>query len=156
MAEKTVVYVDDEKCTGCGLCVESCLPGAISLSEGVARIDKTRCTGCQACLDVCRQGAIYSVIPAVPAVAATQQLNTTTPGLPVSAPAGGKLALAGKALSALAPVALDLAVSTIENWASGRVSKPGGGQASTAKQASDGTKCAGGGGLHRRRRGQCS
>jgi ferredoxin len=49
--------VDDEECTGCGLCYEVCPVGAISV-DGSAKIDAAKCTACLACVKQCPQGAI--------------------------------------------------------------------------------------------------
>jgi len=51
-----------ERCqSGCESCVEACLPGAISLSEGSGgariRVDYGRCVTCQLCVEVCPTGA---------------------------------------------------------------------------------------------------
>lgn len=49
--------VDEGKCTGCGICVDACPPGAISM-DGTARISIAKCTGCGACVEVCLNKAI--------------------------------------------------------------------------------------------------
>lgn len=54
---KIGAMVDEEECTGCGLCYEVCPRGAISLN-GTAKIDTSRCTACLACVRQCPQGAI--------------------------------------------------------------------------------------------------
>jgi len=51
--------VDEDACTGCGLCVECCPTKAISIRGRVAEIDEDSCTSCGACRDECPQGAIY-------------------------------------------------------------------------------------------------
>jgi NAD-dependent dihydropyrimidine dehydrogenase PreA subunit len=56
-----MVYVDIEKCTGCGTCAEACPAGAISLIGGTAEIDQEKCTDCEACVEVCPNGAMLAV-----------------------------------------------------------------------------------------------
>lgn len=46
-----------DKCTGCELCVPSCLFGSIRIVDGVAQIDES-CMLCGACVDVCPVEAI--------------------------------------------------------------------------------------------------
>ncbi len=50
-------YVDDNKCTSCGTCVDYCPHNAIEFFQYVARIGKS-CTGCGGCVAVCPYGAI--------------------------------------------------------------------------------------------------
>ncbi|MBC7248837.1 MAG: 4Fe-4S binding protein [Anaerolineae bacterium] len=56
-----MVYVDGERCKGCGVCVDACPSGAIRLEDGVATLEQSRCNECQACVDACPQGAILAV-----------------------------------------------------------------------------------------------
>jgi Fe-S-cluster-containing hydrogenase component 2 len=51
--------VDEEGCTGCGVCPEHCPSGAIEIRDQVAEIDQVLCTSCGSCNEVCPQGAIY-------------------------------------------------------------------------------------------------
>ncbi len=54
-------YVDDARCTGCGVCVTACPVQAIRLEDGVARIDTQTCRARGACTDACPRHAILSV-----------------------------------------------------------------------------------------------
>ncbi len=57
--KKQNIHIDREKCTGCGLCVQACPFGAVSLQERKALIDYENCTLCGACASICpAEGAI--------------------------------------------------------------------------------------------------
>jgi NAD-dependent dihydropyrimidine dehydrogenase PreA subunit len=59
MAMRNIVNIDEEKCDGCGLCVNACAEGAIKLINGKARlISDIYCDGLGACLGHCPQDAI--------------------------------------------------------------------------------------------------
>jgi NAD-dependent dihydropyrimidine dehydrogenase PreA subunit len=57
-----MIYIDGEKCTGCGVCEDVCPVEAIRVSDDVARIDQDRCNECQACVEACPNEAILMVI----------------------------------------------------------------------------------------------
>jgi NAD-dependent dihydropyrimidine dehydrogenase PreA subunit len=57
-----MIYIDGEKCAGCGVCEDVCPVEAIRVSDGVARIDQHRCNECQACVEACPNQAILVVI----------------------------------------------------------------------------------------------
>lgn len=48
----------DSLCTKCGLCVDVCPPGAISVTEKGVAIDRKLCNNCGDCIDVCVPGAL--------------------------------------------------------------------------------------------------
>ncbi|MGI9862226.1 4Fe-4S binding protein, partial [Moorella naiadis] len=57
--KRKIVRIDDEKCTGCGLCVSPCAEGAIELVNGKARVLREElCDGAGVCLNVCPTGAL--------------------------------------------------------------------------------------------------
>ncbi|RKY66415.1 MAG: electron transfer flavoprotein subunit alpha [Candidatus Latescibacterota bacterium] len=51
------IKVIEEKCTGCGACVDACPFGAIRVEE-MAVIDEEKCTLCGACVEACPLGAL--------------------------------------------------------------------------------------------------
>jgi ferredoxin len=50
--------VDEQKCTGCEICVEECPAEAISMIGGKAFVDPDECVDCAACVDACPAEAI--------------------------------------------------------------------------------------------------
>lgn len=59
MAKRKIINIDEEKCTGCGLCIPSCAEGALQIVDGKARLVKEiYCDGLGACLGHCPEDAI--------------------------------------------------------------------------------------------------
>lgn len=57
--ERQIIRIDEEKCDGCGVCIEGCPEGALQLIDGKARlISEITCDGLGACIGDCPQGAI--------------------------------------------------------------------------------------------------
>ncbi len=56
---RKIITIDEDKCTGCGLCVPECKEGALQIIEGKARlVGDLFCDGLGACLGTCPEGAI--------------------------------------------------------------------------------------------------
>ena len=67
------VLVADDRCKGCGLCVDACAPHVLALDEGsvnamghhVARLlDADGCTSCARCARVCPDAALTILVKA--------------------------------------------------------------------------------------------
>ena len=59
MAKRKIVKIDEDKCTGCGLCIPNCAEGALQIVDGKARLVKEiYCDGLGACLGHCPENAI--------------------------------------------------------------------------------------------------
>lgn len=60
--KRRIIEIDDEKCTGCGICVDACHEGAIGLIDGKAKLLRDDyCDGLGDCLPTCPTGAIKFV-----------------------------------------------------------------------------------------------
>jgi ferredoxin len=53
-----VAKVNNEECTGCGICVDECPVTAIELINEKAHVDEKECTDCGTCVDSCPSSAI--------------------------------------------------------------------------------------------------
>ncbi|PIU40901.1 MAG: 4Fe-4S ferredoxin [Candidatus Omnitrophica bacterium CG07_land_8_20_14_0_80_42_15] len=59
MAKRKIIKIDEEKCTGCGLCIPNCPEGALQIIDNKARlISDLFCDGLGACIGHCPEGAI--------------------------------------------------------------------------------------------------
>ncbi len=57
--KREIIKIDDEKCTGCGLCVPNCHEGALQIIDGKARlVSELMCDGLGACIGHCPEDAI--------------------------------------------------------------------------------------------------
>ncbi|MBW2078983.1 MAG: ferredoxin [Deltaproteobacteria bacterium] len=53
------VEVDQEKCIGCGECVDVCPVDVYEMQdEKSVPVNAEECTGCESCIEVCEQDAI--------------------------------------------------------------------------------------------------
>lgn len=59
---RKIIQIDEQKCNGCGLCVDACHEGAIGLVDGKARLLRDDyCDGLGDCLPTCPTNAISFV-----------------------------------------------------------------------------------------------
>ncbi len=59
MAKRTIIKIDDEKCVGCGKCVNACPGGALEMVDGKAKmVRENMCDGIGKCIGKCPVDAI--------------------------------------------------------------------------------------------------
>ncbi len=59
---RNIINIDEEKCTGCGLCVTACAEGAIQIVNGKAKlVSDIYCDGLGACIGECPEGALTMI-----------------------------------------------------------------------------------------------
>lgn len=57
--KRDIIKIDEDKCTGCGICIPGCHEGALQIIDGKARlISDLMCDGLGACIGTCPEGAI--------------------------------------------------------------------------------------------------
>jgi len=57
--KRQIIKIDEQKCTGCGLCIPGCPEGALQIIDGKARlVGDFLCDGLGACIGTCPEGAI--------------------------------------------------------------------------------------------------
>jgi len=62
MSTRKIIEIDEEKCTGCGLCIPNCPEGALQVIDGKVRlVSDLFCDGLGACIGYCPEGAIRVV-----------------------------------------------------------------------------------------------
>ena len=57
--KRKIIKINEEKCTGCGVCIPDCPEGALQLIDGKARlVSDLFCDGLGACVKICPTGAM--------------------------------------------------------------------------------------------------
>lgn len=57
--KRRIIKIDEEKCTGCGICIPDCHEGALQIIDGKARlISDLFCDGLGACIKACPENAM--------------------------------------------------------------------------------------------------
>jgi ferredoxin len=56
--KRKIIEIDEERCSGCGLCATACAEGAIEIKNGKARlVSEVYCDGLGACIGECPEDA---------------------------------------------------------------------------------------------------
>jgi len=57
--KREIIKIDEDKCTGCGVCIPACPEGALQIIDNKARlVSDLMCDGLGACIGECPEGAI--------------------------------------------------------------------------------------------------
>jgi len=58
--KRSIITINEEKCTGCGVCVPDCPEGALQIIDGKARlVSDLFCDGLGACIKACPEDAMF-------------------------------------------------------------------------------------------------
>ncbi len=89
---RKIIQIDEEKCTGCKVCVDACHEGAIGLAGGKAKlIREDFCDGMGDCLPACPVGAISFLEQEVPESAWRGKAPSAEEKVPAPEQTDGKL-----------------------------------------------------------------
>jgi ferredoxin len=81
-----MMWIDPERCTGCGACLEVCRSDAIEIQDGFARVLAERCTECGTCVEVCPQGGVLLLVEAASAADSRERAIAKLAGQPADRP----------------------------------------------------------------------
>lgn len=85
---RKIIRIDEDRCNGCGLCVNACHEGALQLVDGKAKLVRDDyCDGLGDCIGECPQDAIrFEVRPALPYDEAAVAERSGQQGTPAACP----------------------------------------------------------------------
>ena len=118
---RRIIQIDEEKCSGCGICAEACHEGAIAMVDGKARLLRDDyCDGLGDCLPTCPTGAISFVEREAAAydAQAVQERMEQKKGIPSPTPHSGCPGHQARTLrrEAAAPAAAEVLPSQLGQW----------------------------------------